>query len=538
MSKLLRKSTPGRRLQEELKFSLICVCTIWYDRRKKPPHSHKFNQFADTMARSMPLSVFYQQQRNSSQHSPLLVMASLSGPQGYAQARVEADSIDGSVPATSFVRIVDNRPYFPLLKADPTNKASIIEIANAILSRSNDNAQGNCHFHGKVNVTAITGGLTNALFKVDLPNSNSVLLRIFGAEGFIDRDEETTTFSRLCHRKGTLHDQLELVGRFGNGRVETWIPNMRPSSHLYDFRKEGFALEVARQMARLHYGFDSDASALGMRIKDVPRQPKIWKVIESWIDELSENLSHEKFRNDTILIDVFYHAIMGIPDHVHGNISSNIHSVLSSLTDGLAWLKNRVETRFPDAQLAFCHNDVNAANILLDASTDENDGTARYDKQTVCIIDYEYCSTNYAMYDVANFFCEHCGGNDNGIPNYDLIPSVDRLVCFLHEYVRERDEILSKISMGGDGEATASSEVLDLVPQVELFQMASCLYWASWGILQATGEVINGTFRMENALSRLEGDMDQTSFDYLRYGKNRLARFRVERSRLVSQSSV
>jgi choline kinase len=454
-------------------------------------------------------------------------MSSLSGPQGYAQARNEADSINGNLPATSFVRIVDNRPYFPLLKADPSNKASIIEIVNAIISRSNDNAQGNCHFHEKVNVTAITGGLTNALFKVDLPNSNSVLLRIFGAEGFIDRDEETTTFARLCHKKGTLHDQLELVGRFGNGRVESWIPNMRPSSHLCDFAKEGFALEVARQMARLHYGFDADASASGARIKDVPRQPTIWKVIESWIDELSDNLSHEKFRNDPKLMEVFYRAIMGPPDHHDGKISSNIHSVIiSSLSDDLAWLKNVVETRFPNAQLAFCHNDVNAANILLDASIDDNDGATRYDKQTVCIIDYEYCSTNYAMYDVANYLCEHCGGNDDGIPNYDLIPSVDRLSIFLHEYVRERDEVLSKIITGGEVDTTANSEVSDLLPQVELFQMASCLYWACWGILQATGEVINGTFRMENALSRLDGDVDQTSFDYLRYGKNRMARFR------------
>ncbi|KAL3802461.1 hypothetical protein ACHAW5_009720 [Stephanodiscus triporus] len=458
-------------------------------------------------------------------------MASLSGPQGYVQARNEADSMDGNLPAASFVRIVDGRPYFPLLKVDPSNKASIIEIANAIISRSKKNAPENCHgcainaFSGKVNVTAITGGLTNALFKVDLPNSNSVLVRIFGAEGFIDRDEETTTFAQLCNRKGTLHDQLELVGRFGNGRVETWIQNMRPASHIHDFGKEGFSLEVARQVARLHYGFFADASASGTRTKNVPRQPTIWKVIKSWSVELSRNLSHEKFQNDTKLMEIFHRAIMGPPNHQHGIIPSNIQSVISSLSDDLVWLKTQVETRFPDAQVAFCHNDVNAANILLDASIDDDNGTTQYDKQTVCIIDYEYASTNYAMYDVANFVCEHCGGNDNGIPNYDLIPSDDRLVKFLHEYIRERDEILLKNTTDED-DATKSIEVSDLISQVELFQMASCLCWAIWGFLQATEEVIDGTFRMENALSRLEGDTDRTLFDYLRYGKNRLARFR------------
>ncbi|KAL3808867.1 hypothetical protein ACHAXA_004154 [Cyclostephanos tholiformis] len=448
-------------------------------------------------------------------------MASLFGPRGYVQARNEAKSIDDDAPATSFVRIVDDRPYFPLLTADPSSQASIVEVANAITSYGKDGSHGSYAIDvPRGEVTAITGGLTNALFRVDLPRSRSVLVRIFGGDGFIDRDEETATFARLCHMAGTLHDQLELLGRFGNGRVETWIPNMKPSSHVYDFGREGFYLEVARQMARLHYGFDADAIASGMRaIDDEPRRPTMWKVIHSWIDELSKNLSHETFRNDDALVEVFIRAIMG---DIGGGDALGI---ISSLSDELAWLKNTVETRFPNATLAFCHNDVNAANILLNASIRDDDGNSRYDKRTVCIIDYEYSSTNYAMFDVANFMCEHCGGNDNGMPNYDLIPSLDRLVVFLREYVRVRDDILSK-NCSGENETSTSIDVSDLVREVELFQMASCLYWGIWGILQATEEVINGTFRIENALSRLEGDIDQISFDYLRYGKNRLARFR------------
>ncbi len=56
-------------------------------------------------------------------------------------------------------------------------------------------------------VTFITGGLTNALFKGDLPPneyggssfpSDSILVLVFGAEDMLDRDNETSMFARLC----------------------------------------------------------------------------------------------------------------------------------------------------------------------------------------------------------------------------------------------------------------------------------------------------------------------------------------------------
>ena len=61
-------------------------------------------------------------------------------------------------------------------------------------------------------VTVITGGLTNALFKVDCPPneygvssfpSDPILVQVFGAEGMVDRDHETLTFACLCNGRGT-----------------------------------------------------------------------------------------------------------------------------------------------------------------------------------------------------------------------------------------------------------------------------------------------------------------------------------------------
>jgi choline/ethanolamine kinase len=62
-------------------------------------------------------------------------------------------------------------------------------------------------------------------------------------------------------------------------------------------------------------------------------------------------------------------------------------------------LKSFVEVdekeRFKD-DLVFCHNDLNQLNIFL---------TPQKDREVV-LIDYDYCSYNYATYDIANFLNE------------------------------------------------------------------------------------------------------------------------------------
>ena len=303
-------------------------------------------------------------------------MASLSGPNGYIQARNEAKITDNSnnsndTPSSSnslpvntvdsqpyFMRTVENRPYYPLLKVDPREEGTIIEVARVIVSTWK-NARNEQPKNGheeitegdfrKGKVTVITGGLTNALFKVDFdlpPNNNnatsdndngSFLVRIFGAEGMIDRDVETSTFARLCNSNsttGVVHAKLDLIGRFQNGRVETWIPNMRQAHYKFDFERRGLGMEVARQLARLHYGFndmvgdveDVEGGVSLFNGQKEQREPALWKVAKSWIEELSQLLSHEKFLSqedndpseNTCLMELFSRAAIGkcsLKDH-------------------------------------------------------------------------------------------------------------------------------------------------------------------------------------------------------------------------------
>ena len=161
-----------------------------------------------------------------------------------------------------------------------------------------------------------------------------------------------------------------------------------------------------------------------------------------------------------------------------------------------------------------------------------------HNERSVCIIDYEYGSRNYAMFDVANFNCEHCGGLDDGAPNYALMPGPESTRAVLREYVKERNRVLSakrarRNEAGRGGDEPSDEEVANLHSQVEHFELASNLYWGAWGLLQAATEVSDGTFDRDGAAERVEGKRDSDTWDNLRYARNRLARYRVCKERVL-----
>jgi thiamine kinase-like enzyme len=519
----------------------------------------------------------------------------LLGPSGFAKAR----SSCSSKKEANDIFIVENRPYIPTLLFDANDyEASVIHVAKVILSHHA--AAGEIIDTSTMmtstttdKVTVISGGLTNALYRVDFISDNneegksnnmttttttcctSVLVRIFGAEGMIDRDLETTNFSRLCDaQEVVLHSNLNYLGRFGNGRVETWLHDMRQGT-LNDLHnnnnnmkdERGLVLEVMRQMARLHYAFDipsylldDDEKTDTQQQQQQQKQPVLWSVLASWNDELITKIS-QVCTKDVRLANILYDALFGDNTLLQNNTASGggpsqeedddenkeeeeyvvttselISHISQQFKEETRWLHDYIVEHHPNAPISFCHNDINAANILINLCLEDDNGGSCHDRNNVAIIDYEYGAINYAMYDVANFICEHCGGNDNGVPNYDMLPSMEVQRRLVEEYIGERNGILNTTTTNTSTIVDNDDEVTALLSQAQTFQMASHLYWGTWGILQGVTELLEGgTYEIENVKSRLHGESDIDRWDNLRYGHNRLARYREHKQSIISK---
>lgn len=565
-----------------------------------------------------------------------------SGPSGYKAARLALSPTSSS--ALRQYAVVEGRPYFPNLHVDPSDETSMVDVARAVVDAYYSDAIQSKEDDGNTDtsndecvvVSRICGGLTNALYKIDFPkttattnttnitltstassDSLSVLIRIFGGDGMIDRDVECATFARLCSGSSSLyatnnnnnndvdtpqspvhninnvnnpkcqytkkakvsvvHPHLDMIGRFANGRIETFLENRIPST-LYDYHVgtdnnsngEELMKEVAKCVARLHYGFkiphyylekpgnssssnkdevttvdgDEDRTKIEEECAVLPPTPGLWNVLSLWIAELDDALSNsDGFNEIDDWLVLIHRAVFDNTNTTLDTMSKN--DIISNLRREAAWLQTTVQTLCPDAAVAFTHNDLCMANILLDGNhqrqnnttsttTAATTATKKNNNKDPCIIDYEYGSVNYTMYDIANFFCELCGGNENGIPDLTLYPTVERQELFLREYLDEKYKMLRD---GNEKNNYASSKLqqknitstvlLELLSQIAYFQMGSNLLWGIWGILQACAEMKEEGYCAENAKLRLDGTLDVNSFDNLRYGMNRLRNYRV-----------
>lgn len=77
----------------------------------------------------------------------------------------------------------------------------------------------------ELRVERVLGGITNRIFCVsvnkDMPNLQfqKVLVRVFGAEGIIDREKENMIFEQLALNQIAPN----FIGEFANGRIEHWL---------------------------------------------------------------------------------------------------------------------------------------------------------------------------------------------------------------------------------------------------------------------------------------------------------------------------
>ena len=316
-----------------------------------------------------------------------------------------------------------------------------------------------------IKLSRVSGGITNTLYRASFGFGDKiVLVRIFGAEGMIDRKKENATFQFL----GEQGVAPKYCGGFRNGRLEQWLDGYE-ALELDDLSCPKTSGLIARALARLH------SLSLPDYLKKTfySKGSGLWNQLESWYvqakgrDTAKTSMSEDRTR---MYSEVKFKKI--------GEIIKKIKKIV-------------VESLSGDVRL--CHNDVLYGNIMRHTKTG-----------SIQLIDFEYGDMNYISFDIANHFNEWAGGTGTektgpgyaGVPDYTRLPSSEQRERFCREYLDERGDL------SGDSEKDRAV-VKELLQEVDLFRVVNDIYWGLWGLNQA-----------------FEEGCDE--FDYMLYGTTRL----------------
>mmetsp|Transcript_8427 Transcript_8427/g.11077 ORF Transcript_8427/g.11077 Transcript_8427/m.11077 type:complete len:406 (-) Transcript_8427:143-1360(-) len=362
---------------------------------------------------------------------------------------------------------VEGRPYLPTVtvtvKNDDPGKAMRLGTLLAQMFELNSSFDPS-----NLQVDSVTGGITNTLYKVSLIHKtfgldnnddktaikDSILVRIFGAEGMIDRDLETSTFAALSD--GGVAPPY--YGAFQNGRLEGWMNGMRA---LERHEMVNWIPQIASALAQLHYSFELPA-----HLQEFHKEAGLWKQLEEWYAQALGNTYNSEH------------------DQTRAN-SLNLHLV----QDELDWLKTNV---IPvNAAVGFCHNDLLCSNILC---SNDNDSANQ-----VQLIDFEYGGCNYRSFDIANHWNEYAGGPpDNPHPNYEWFPSTQQQEQFVRAYI----DTATTITKDDKNSNATILSVDELLQEIQGFVMVNHFYWGLWAVNQAANEGCDEFDYMMYAINR------------------------------------
>jgi len=379
----------------------------------------------------------------------------------HAWAAMGPSIFDPAIDDKGMLSELGGKPYLRELRCDPASDASVREVASRICP-SLLRGLGEI---GDLKVVKVSGGITNQMRLVtgvgEGPDVPSVLLRVFGADGVIDRDVETPTFEALAERLG----RPGYIGRFANGRAEEWLHGYRAMT-LGDLNMPAIAKRIAEALASLHrFEVPPHLSPFSKS------SGSLWGTVREWYTQASSPETKSKL------------AALSDADVALLSDPALDMTLIGRAVDELQARSKK------DGKLVFCHNDLTPQNLMLDEDTGD-----------VRIIDLEYGDINYAAFDVANHFMEYSGGTDSsvkvlGVPEYERLPGEAARRAFCEAYLVARDGI----------DSASAAAVQDFLEEVDIFVAIDHVYWGLWAVNQA----------------RIEGTAE---FPYLLYGKSRLAR--------------
>lgn len=340
-------------------------------------------------------------------------------------------------------------------------------------------------------VRCLTGGLSNALFIVTKNNKNSrqydvpsvVLVRIhFDSPNdmeslFVDRARDVLTLSHLS-RCG---QGPKLYGRFLNGRIEEFFPNVSPLNWS-EMSSELYQSSIAQAMAQMHLQLVPTND--GTSEVSLPSRGEIFDKIDKWFQ--------------------FLYQISSLPEaHVDDARLQDLDA-LGRMKREWGWLKEELQpvivkssvvkvvdlARLFAREIVFCHMDCQSLNILKSSS-----------EPGIKLIDFEYSGYNPRAADIANTFCEHCDMNNLRANFTEQYPTQKQQDDFLRVYICEVDKALPALLDKLDRWEEFMAEFRD---EVWRHALISHLGWAVWAIIQSLTSPIEFDY-VQYAVQRMEG---------------------------------
>ncbi|CAI4046501.1 hypothetical protein N7582_003826 [Saccharomyces uvarum] len=406
-----------------------------------------------------------------------------------------------------------------------------------------------------INLTKMSGAMTNTIFKVEYPNLPSLLLRIYGPniDNIIDREYELQILARLSLR----NIGPSLFGCFINGRFEQFLENSKTLTK-DDIRNWKSSQRIARRMKELHVGVPLLSS-------ERKNGSACWRKIDQWLHTIEnvqqwvgdpQNLDKSLLCEDwSKFKDIIqrYHKWLIVQEHgidqvnknlvfchndaQYGNLlftapvmdTSNLHTAPSSTS-----LSSHSSSLFPSD-----------SNVIVDDIINPPKQEQSQDSKLV-VIDFEYAGANPAAYDLANHLSEWMYDYNNAKAPHDChadrYPDKEQVLNFLYSYVSH---------LRGGAKEPIDEEVQRLYNSILQWRPTVQLFWSLWAILQS-GELEeeethtvtakeetgpNGNkYIIKTEPGPIEEDLvdneDQPeagvsidTFDYMAYGREKIAVF-------------
>ena len=356
-----------------------------------------------------------------------------------------------------------------------------------------------------LDIQPLGGGLSNELFVVE----QQVLVRIHPAAptqedgcSVVDRDVEPKMAAWLADQKMA----PIMYGRFENGRIEEFYPNVVPLS-CHDM--PAFSSQIGTILARFH--------TLQMPSTILP------KPADSSTENSNENNSYTSPYSHFNGIDRWLQILHSKQENGdHKDVEDSSSSLLGQVETEWQWLKNELSTETLSSkvedtptsssalhfirEVVFTHMDCQSLNLLR-PKEDNSETSTTSDQPPLKLIDFEYAGWNPRAADLANTFCEFTDMNNLCAKYESEYPSTEIQNIFLLAYLNEANpEWFAAIK---ENEEILKNAVLPAMRQeIGRFTLLSHIGWTIWSLVK----------------DQEESGID---FDYIQYARHRMDGYKL-----------